>query len=155
MAFVSFCPRASSSMASRVGRTTSVTPRRSASSVTSAITGSPVDPASHHQPATSPGDVLGDGERGVAESLAVRLGGCLPAFPNPSAVDDEVVAVGLAVDLDGSERQVPEAHSTHHRASAKAGCGAGCPQDSIPIQGSKNRSGLFLTWGVLTGRSHS
>jgi hypothetical protein len=130
---VSFCPRASFSMASRVG-TTSLTPRRSASSVTSAITGSapsiPLPTTSRrHLQGMSPAT-----ESGVwPNRWRCGLEGCLPAFPNQSAVDDEVVAVGLAVDLDGSECQVPEAHSTASLGGAERHwCRAADGRKAIP-----------------------
>jgi hypothetical protein len=45
----------------------------------------PVDAAPHHQPATSPRDVLGQRDRCVAEWLPERLGGSFPTLSNPSA----------------------------------------------------------------------
>src|ERR1019366_4790504 len=51
-----------------------------------------------HQPATSPGDVLRDRQRGVPVRAAEPPGRGLPALADLPAVDDQVVIVGHAVD---------------------------------------------------------
>jgi hypothetical protein len=51
-----------------------------------------------HQPATSPGDVLGGRERSVPVRAAEPPGRGLLALADLSAVDDQVVIAGHAVD---------------------------------------------------------
>ena len=56
-----------------------------------------------HQPTTSPGDVLRDRQRGVPVRAAEPFGRGLLALADLSAVDDQVVIVGHAVDSHRTE----------------------------------------------------
>jgi len=75
--------------------------------------------ASDDETLALPGDVLGQGQRGVAVLCAERLRGPLAALPDPSTIDHEVVLVGLPVDLDRSECEPFEMH-----VSGSVGIGA-------------------------------
>src|SRR5215469_17707356 len=55
------------------------------------------------QPAASPRDVLREGERGVPVAAAELARRGLLALADLAAVKDEVVVVGHAVELDGTE----------------------------------------------------
>ena len=51
----------------------------------------------------APGKLLVSGQRGMPEVVAVWLRGLLLTFPHLAALDDDVVVVLPAVDLDGPE----------------------------------------------------
>jgi mannose-6-phosphate isomerase-like protein (cupin superfamily) len=70
----------------------------------------PVGAASHDQASAAPGDVFGQGQRGVAIPRSERFGGTLPTSAHPAAVDQEVVLVRLPVHLDRPEPESPEPH---------------------------------------------
>src|ERR1700758_760597 len=64
-----------------------------------------------YQPGSAPREVLVGRERGVSELGAVWLGGFFAPFAHDTSVDDDVVPVGLSLDLDRSE---PEELHIHH-----------------------------------------
>src|SRR5207237_314367 len=70
-----------------------------------------VGTGANHKSATSPRDVLRDRERGVPVRAAEPLGRGLLAFADLSAVDDQVVIVGHAVDAYRTEREPGESHA--------------------------------------------
>jgi Carbon-nitrogen hydrolase len=57
-----------------------------------------------------PGNLLFNGERRVAEFIAEFLGGLLLPFLDLSPIDDHVVHVSLAVNLDRAEREIFDTH---------------------------------------------
>ncbi len=57
-----------------------------------------------------PGNLLFNGERRVAEFVAEFLGGFFLPFLNLSLIDDHVVLLRLAVDLDRAERELFDMH---------------------------------------------
>src|SRR5712692_9865608 len=67
-----------------------------------------------HQPPAVPGNVLRGGKRRVAVGVAEGFGGLLLPFTNVPAVDDHVVLISHAVDLDGAELEPAEAHDLLH-----------------------------------------
>lgn len=70
----------------------------------------PVGSASDDQTPAAPGDVLGQGQWGMAAPRPKRLRGSFPALTDPSPIDHEVVLVGLPVDPDRSECEPSESH---------------------------------------------
>src|SRR5207302_10822951 len=58
-----------------------------------------------------PGYVLVNRERRVAELLSKFLGGFFLAFADFAAINDDIVFVGAAIDLDGAKREFVEAHT--------------------------------------------
>jgi hypothetical protein len=58
-----------------------------------------------------PGYLLFDGERCVAEGVTELFGWLLLALADLSAVDHHVVFIGNAIDPDGTEGILSEAHS--------------------------------------------
>ena len=62
------------------------------------------------QLAALPGNLLFSGERGVAEFVAEFLGEFLLPFLDLSPIDDHVVRVRLAVDLNRAERAISDTH---------------------------------------------
>jgi len=58
-----------------------------------------------------PGDFLFYRERRVAELFSKFLGRFFLALADFTAIDDDIVLVRAAIDLDGTEREFVEAHT--------------------------------------------
>src|SRR5437899_1912143 len=58
--------------------------------------------------AAAPGDVFFGREWRMAVGVPILLGGLLLSLPNLALVDDRVVLIGHAVDLDGAEGETLE-----------------------------------------------
>src|SRR5262245_60174972 len=69
-----------------------------------------VESVANDQLTALPGNLLFGGERGVAEFAAIFSGGFLLPFLDLSPIDDHVVLVRLAVDLNRAERVIPNTH---------------------------------------------
>jgi len=73
-----------------------------------------------HQPLALPGNLFFEGEGRMPELVAESLGRRLLAFTDPTAIDDDIVLVGAAVDPDGAEGEIAEVHM-HLLASRGSG----------------------------------
>ena len=69
-----------------------------------------VESVANDQLTALPGNLLFGGERGVAEFPAIFSGGLLLPFLDLSPIDDHVVLVRLAVDLNRAEREISDTH---------------------------------------------
>jgi hypothetical protein len=66
---------------------------------------------SNHKPSASPGDRFFDRQWRMAELLMELLGRFLVSFANQTAIDDDVVFVSPAINLDGAKGEFLETHN--------------------------------------------
>jgi hypothetical protein len=71
---------------------------------------SPVCTTANDELVALPGDLLFCREGRVTELLSEFLGGFFLALTDFAAINDDIVLVGAAVDLDGAEREVVETY---------------------------------------------
>ena len=74
------------------------------------------------QLAALPRNLLFNGERRVAELVAEFLGGFLLPFRDLAPIDDYIVLVRLAVDLDRAERAISDTQSSPSSCRFVASC---------------------------------
>jgi hypothetical protein len=78
----------------------------------------PIGSSANDQARASPGNVFFQRQWRVTEGIAELLGRFLLAFVNVTLVDNDIVLVGDAVDVEGSELEVDDPHRAPHLVQA-------------------------------------